>query len=484
MRAVVAAGITLGPGHPTRRFADALARALTRENPERAKLGRLGRYVGHLPQEVCYLRDLGGGRWWLPGGAAPILQQVAREHGVPLEWASEVAWDPAAAGVPLDALGKRLRPYQEEAIRALASAPRGYAVLPPGAGKTVLGAAGLLHLGQRSLVLAHTIDIVDQWADAIRSLHPTTPVVRVGAGHGPAGHARLTPPRGVCVATVQTLSPAVAEDPGILAGFGLVLLDEVHHVAADSFAAVVGQAPARYRWGLTATPDRADGYGFLLPWFLGPERYRVAYRDLLDRGWLHRPRIVPVWSGVAVERMDAAGAPVPHAGRIGALADDPAFLQGIADVCAAAASVGRVTLALLPRVDAVGAVLRLLRGLGVASAAITGGTDRADRRRRVGQLRRGVLPVTLACQVADEGLDAPRCDCLVSANPGRDPGRAVQRVGRILRPEGLPPLVFDVVHPGLVSQWRSRAAGYRREFGVRPEADTDFAGACRLLRGA
>ena len=60
------------------------------------------------------------------------------------------------------------------------------------------------------------------------------------------------------VALLPTLARRGNVD-GITAGYGFVIVDECHHVAAAAFSAVLDRIPARYWLGLTATPERCDG---------------------------------------------------------------------------------------------------------------------------------------------------------------------------------------------------------------------------------
>jgi superfamily II DNA or RNA helicase len=60
------------------------------------------------------------------------------------------------------------------------------------------------------------------------------------------------------------------------AGYGLVIVDECHHVPAVTFEACVKQIPAR-RWiGLTATPYRRDGLQAIIAMHCGPTRHQIA----------------------------------------------------------------------------------------------------------------------------------------------------------------------------------------------------------------
>ena len=56
------------------------------------------------------------------------------------------------------------------------------------------------------------------------------------------------------------------------------------------------------------------------------------------------------------------------------------------------------------------------------------------RRETLEAVRNGKAHVLVASNIADEGLDLPRLDTLIVALPFRAKGRAIQRIGRIMRP--------------------------------------------------
>jgi superfamily II DNA or RNA helicase len=57
--------------------------------------------------------------------------------------------------------------------------------------------------------------------------------------------------------------------------FGLLIVDEAHHIGASAFSQAMFRFCPKYTLGLTATPDRKDGLTRILYWFLGPEFFRV-----------------------------------------------------------------------------------------------------------------------------------------------------------------------------------------------------------------
>jgi superfamily II DNA or RNA helicase len=386
-----------------------------------------------------------------------------------------------------------LREYQVEALQRVAAAEargvrRQLGVAATGLGKTVMFCALAESRGKRTLILAHRDELVSQAEAKVREVWPDAPV---GVVKAERNEVRAH----VVVASVQTLARprrlaqlcAAWDDPSILLKpaepFDLVVVDEAHHTAADSYRGILdalraGQPgcrcgedherlatpdevdagyelgvaydpcprtdPGPLLLGVTATPDRGDGKGlddlydeitfnFDLLWgiragYLADLRGRRVTMDHLDL------------SGVAVRRGDFDQG---QAGKAMEAADAPR--QIVAAWQAEAAD--RRTLVFTPTVELARLVAEAYRHAGVAADYVHGGTPLDDRRRLLADYQAGTLQVLANCAVLTEGFDAPRTDCVVVARPTRSRALYVQMVGRGTRPhpDKADCLVLDVV---------------------------------------
>ena len=429
----------------------------------------MGLDVAAIPARVCFMRTEGtavGPQLYLPRGALRTLQRAARRSGVELEYRPEVVTRSHGTAQALADLPITLRPYQHEAATQLLDRVQGYVRLPCGAGKTVLGCAALVASGEPGLVIVHTEDLADQWANSLRSMFGVNPR-RLAGGMGSWEPLRKGE---IMVAMVQSLHRAQWRAHKLLASAGAVLLDECHHTPANTYRDLLRRIPARYRWGLTATPDRPDGWGCLLPMFVGPELYGMTPDDLVERGHLLRPEILPVLSGVNLDLQKYR-----RSGRLNmgsattALGKNDDRQQLLVDLAVAGAKASRTILMLVPRVAMAHNMATRLRGAGLMASAITGKVDKRTRADRLNYLRTGQLQVLVATQLADEGLDVPTLDLLINASAGRAAGRAVQRVGRAMRPSPgkAQPVIVEVVDGApFRSQWAARQRAYLRELGL------------------
>jgi len=444
-----------------------------------------------------------------PRGALREIRRRFDEFGVTVSFeTAEIVSRPAGAR-EVGGGGISLRDYQHEAARALIDAVQGVAVMPCGAGKTTTASEALLATGEAAIVVAHTRDILDQWVETIERAG--------GARPSEVGTDNCSPldPGEIRVAMVQTLTRMGRLADPVLGSAGALVLDECHHVPAATWMGLLERCPARFRWGLTATPERADGLGFALGHLLGPIVFRIATRALIDRGFLLAPTIVPVdsgWAptdrhypwfarcpscargqrvadratflaaGVRCQRCRTAISPTEplspgsliYSRAVSDLSSDPDRVALVARLARLAARLGRVVLILLARKDACERVRAALSAFGVEAEVATGDVAKRDRRGSLDLIRSGEARVIIATQLADEGLDLPSIDCVINASPGRSGGRAKQRVGRSLRRAGLDPFVFEVVDRSeFEGQWMARLGAYRDEYGQRAIASPE-----------
>ncbi|MBO0723177.1 MAG: DEAD/DEAH box helicase family protein, partial [Blastocatellia bacterium] len=134
--------------------------------------------------------------------------------------------------------------YQEQAIEAWQLADqRGIVVLPTGAGKTVVALKAISLADRPSLIVVPTLDLLNQWYYRLSDSYG----IEIGiVGQG------VCDIRDITVITYQSAYRRIVE---IGARFGLLVLDEVHHMTAPHWSEIARLAIAPFRLGLTATYD-------------------------------------------------------------------------------------------------------------------------------------------------------------------------------------------------------------------------------------
>src|SRR5262245_379339 len=387
----------------------------------------------------------------VPRGAVDELKSVAAERNYDLSWVDERE---LGSPITVDDFGPPLRDYQEQAVERAVRRLQGTVILPPGGGKTTIGAAIIGRIGRSALVVVHTDELVDQWCETLRSR------LGIQAGRAQRGAVRFGP---VTVAIVNTLDDVLIGLPGLARAWGTVIVDECHFAPAAMFQRVIGRLPARYRFGLTATPEREDGLGPLIGWSFGDRLIEVEARDLIRRGFLIAPRVRVVKTNFYFDVGEVSKRRIPSELHT-ALVSNASRTALIADIASKEAARGERVLVLSNSIEHCEAIASRLNGS--AHAVVTSKTKKSERRERVAEFRDGRLPLLLATSLADHGVDWPQLSRVVLALPGSSTARTIQRLGRLMRNyPGKRPELIDVVDelvPILVNRWHSRRRVYRK----------------------
>ena len=141
----------------------------------------------------------------------------------------------------------------------------GIIVAPPGSGKTIIGLKLIEQKKQPALIITHRKQIAEQWIERIETFFgiPKKEIGKIGQGKMKIG-------KQITVALIQTLVRKIENDPKELkAAFGIVIIDECHHIPAKSFRKAIHHLSPYYQYGLTATPFRKNNDEKLLFIYLG-----------------------------------------------------------------------------------------------------------------------------------------------------------------------------------------------------------------------
>lgn len=342
-----------------------------------------------------------------------------------------------------------LRDYQRDAVEAvhreLESHGSTLAVLPTGCGKTVIfGAVARDWSAGRSLVIAPTIELVDQAAAKIAAMTGD----RVGVEQAGRSSCELGGYRDpYVVASKQTL---MAKRGGQrrykrITGVGLVIVDEAHGSTTEQFAEILEhfRAQGAKVLGVTATPKRADGIG--LGTLFETCAYEMWIPDAIERGWLVAPRAVCC----QLESLDLSEVGTKgrrgdfKEGDLAKVMETEQVVFEIAEVTARESVVdGRTlrTVVYCATVAEARAVAERLRDKHKIAAEWVCGDKRLcpdDRRKEIlRSLASDDDPLTHVCNVGvlTTGWDCPNLEHIVTARPTRSVGLYTQIIGRGTRP--------------------------------------------------
>jgi superfamily II DNA or RNA helicase len=426
-------------------------RALTFANPEKEAAEREALWGWQELADEIPMWRFEDGYMVLPRGYARWFARGMEFNGITAGWIDQRvdAFVDMSMMRPIE-FGQE-RDYQEEAVDAILRCEQGMWQAPPGAGKTVASLEAIRRSGRRAIVIVDKTNIARQWIERAEQFLGYTPGL---VGDGSHDVRELT------IAMQQTLWTKRVElsDEGFWDQFGYVELDECHHLPATTFMHTVQQFPARYRIGVSATPDM-QGVLPIMEAAIGDVFHTTPKQLLVERGILVKPRVMAVQTDFSfnfwpthpgpdttrkekVCRYAQAGCTrrgAVHRNNytdfIKAVVNDPDRNEVIARIASFREAAGHCVLVISDRLEHLRDIRELCIHLGNRSEEnmimFTGeqeGTERMEIAERADKGR-----CVLFSTIANEALDIPRLDTIIFAYPGRNPLKYEQRVGRVER---------------------------------------------------
>ena len=400
----------------------ALKHLASLHNPEYYEKERLRFSTWNTPRFLrCYRETIG--ELLLPRGIADQAARMVGEAGSNLE-VTDACSSPTSIDVTLRA---ELSDRQRSALDALIPHHLGVLVAPPGSGKTVIACGVIAHRRLPTLIVVDRQPLVEQWRDRLgehlgmADQGDRSTWRRPQQGEGRHRYRDGTKPR-------STGGPRERSPKA----YGLVIVDECHHVPAVTFERVVREMPVRHWLGLTATPYRRDHLEKLITMYCGAERHRMTS----DHDENLRVERVLVTHPTGHEQSGDEELSIQAVFR-GLVEDDERSRQICGDV-AAAIEVQRNCLVLTQWTEHLEALSGELHRLGIEAIVMRGGMGKKARASASAEMQvqasAGGLALLATGSFLGEGFDLPQLDTLFLAFPLAFKGRIVQYVGRVLRP--------------------------------------------------
>lgn len=356
-------------------------------------------YLGQL-LELCKEKDL-----------KPILEDLRTTN--PKEFPS---------------LSVKLRAYQERAVEEALKSNEGVLVSPTGSGKSLMGLELIRTRGQKTLIIVHRSDLAKQWVDVIQE--------RMGIKAGLIGDGNFEIGELITVSMIQTLKAREAESKKLGESIGLVLVDEVHHVPADSFSEVLGWMSAKYLYGLSATLNRRDGLEKMIYRCIGQVLSVVERAEVEALGNTVPATVISVRTGF----------------NPGAVNSWHEYLEAITRseernrliVNIARKEAGSV-LILCDRIEHVERISEILTNVGQDHTLAHGQLGANDRAEAMQDLKTAQVTVGTT-GLLGEGLDVSSWSILIMASPISSEIKLMQAIGRIVRPSSdkLQGIIYDL----------------------------------------
>jgi superfamily II DNA or RNA helicase len=324
-----------------------------------------------------------------------------------------------------------LRDYQQECVNRVLEAyrqnPHGeeLLVLATGAGKTVIFSHVIHALaseyGLNALIIAHRDELLDQAADKYRMVKPDAIIGKVGSGvHQYGGE--------VTVASISTISRPDHIKRLKAIGYGLIIIDEAHHQAADGYQRVLAALPDAFVLNVTATPmrlDKKDITGGKKPLYQG------TILDMIRQKYLCDIRVHAIQTEESLDNVHTLAGDFNE--KELALAVNTPARNNLIVKKYQEYTPGKRAVAFCVTLEHASALANAFNAQGIPAAMIAGSTPIEERQRLYKAYRAGTIRVLTNVMVLTEGWDEPLAEVCIFARPTQSQGLYIQMGGRVLR---------------------------------------------------
>lgn len=376
----------------------------------------------------------------LPRGCENDVLNVIAEAGVEAKWS-----DNANSGrhIKVEFIGT-LREEQPLAAEEMLKYEGGVLAATTAFGKTVIAAELIAKRKVNTLILVHRQQLLLQWAAKLTEflkIDEELPILAKKRGRkkqqsliGQIGAGKNNPSGMIDIAIMQSLSRG-GEVKEWIKNYGMVIVDECHHVPAFSFEQILKNVHARYVYGLTATPARRDGHHPIIFMHCGPIRYSVDTKKQAEK----RPfehYVIPRFTSFRIP-FEQDGKEISIQELYSEIVVDEFRNQLISDGVISAFQNGRNSLVLTERVAHVEELAKKLSANIPDVIALSGGLGAKETRElllRISETQAGKqLTIISTGKYIGEGFDEARLDTLFLAMPISWKGTLQQYTGRLHR---------------------------------------------------
>ena len=417
------------------RMQNALRRMAAFSNPDFYKKAAMGLSTKGIPRIVfCGYDD--SGYICIPRALLDSVVDRFNEVDIPFSLT-----DNRCTGTPLDvSFNGTLYEEQMRGASTILEHDNGILAATTSFGKTVVGAYMIAQRKTNTLILVHNTEIQKNWIEDLTKfldINAELPEYKTKTGRVKkrksiigklyAGHNSMT---GIIdVAIFSSLGKGDDINP-IIEQYGMVIMDECHHGAAQTVEDVIGSAKAKYVYGLTATPKREDGLEKKVFMQFGPIRFRYTAKERAEKQGIDHfvyPRFTRLVSASDFKVTEANRAVIEC---------DSRNEQIIADVEKCVQN-GRTPLVLTKYKEHAELLFQRLQGKADHIYLLQGGGSRKAKDEMRLQMRsvpdeESVILVAIDKYIG-EGFNYPRLDTMMLTMPAAAEGNIEQFAGRLHR---------------------------------------------------
>jgi superfamily II DNA or RNA helicase len=361
---------------------------------------------------------------FIPRGFIGKLLRFCKESHIKFDFIDERKLKPSN---PF-AFNATLRNHQLDVIETVSKKDFGVIVAPPGSGKTVIGLKIIADKRQPALILVHRKQLLEQWTERIEAFLgiPKRDIGVIGQG-------KLKIGKQITVATIQSLPKQIES---VQNQFGTIIVDECHHVPAETFRNTIEKLQAYYLYGLTATPFRKYSDGKMIFTHLGEiianiqpteiENYKQA-KIIIRNTELDVPYNSKTDSFEALSKI---------------LVHDTARNKLILEDVKKELYQGKKAVIITERKEHIDTLYLFLKQ-SYEAITLSGEDSETSKKAKWKTLQEGNFQVLITTgQYFGEGTDLQNISCLFLVYPFSFEGKLIQYIGRVQRSE-INPTIYD-----------------------------------------
>lgn len=376
-----------------------------------------------------------------------------------------------------------LREEQQQAMSRILPHPVGTLSATTAFGKTVFAIAMIAQRNVNTLILVHRKSLLDQWKKQLNDFLEINEVVTDNSKRrkkhiSPIGElfsGKDTLHGLIDIALVQSCLENNEVKP-FVRDYGMVIVDECHHISSVSFEQVLKLVNAHYVYGLTATPIRKDGHQPIIFMQCGKIRYTADTQSQMDRQSFVRT-LIPRFTSFR----NVSPKTKTYTQTIEALSTDEVRNDLIVEDVRKVIDEGRTPIILTNLTSHVRILAELLQTHATHVVSLVGADTVKDKRMAMEKLENipasESLVIVATGKYIGEGFDYPRLDTLFLALPISWKGNIAQYAGRLHRDyDGKYEVrIYDYVDiriPLCDSMYRKRLRGYASVgYGIPKSSD-------------
>jgi superfamily II DNA or RNA helicase len=379
-----------------------------------------------------------------PSGLRVLCEKMLKDNGALYEVVDNR--EPVHYGDSLDIVNKDFKPrdYQVEVVNRAYAEESGIVRSATGSGKTAMIAMLVAKYNIPTVIYVIGIELLFQMKETIESLY--------GIECGIVGGGYCETSKDVCIMTIWSAASAFNKKCKLIdndstqdskaknksldkmrvrervSNANMIIIDECQYAASETVQFIhKASANARHKFLFSGTPWRDSGDDILIEAVGGPKFYDLNATKLINKGILVAPEIhfvsVPIMRNVGKTYHEVYSNYIVNNDERNSL---------IIDATRKLVAANKKVLILIVRVGHGNLLLESMKD-EFRIDYLDGKKSTKQRLDAISSMKNGELDVLIASKIFDQGIDIPELDALILAGSGKSSGRALQRIGRVIR---------------------------------------------------